>query len=91
MRTGKIVGIEITSTCPRVRAYAEVLTEVAVKDLGKPILENPIYTSASPIVGPECVVPCAVVSAAWTEAGMVARSLLRIFPHTGFVYDGGHD
>ena len=90
-RTGKTVAVEITSTCPQVAAYAKALTEVALKDLGKPILDNPIYTTASPTVGPECVVPCAVVSATWAEAGMVARSLLRRFPHTGFVYDGGHD
>ena len=90
-RSGKTIGIEIVSTCPRVKAYAEVLSEVALKDVAKPILSNPVYTSASAAVGPECVVPCAVVSAVWAEAGMVARSLLIRYPNTGFTYTGGCD
>jgi len=73
---GKKIRITIKSTCPDVQKYAEALKEVDYRDIFKRVLENPIYVKASPILGPECLVPCAVVSATWTEAGMVSKSLL---------------
>jgi len=81
----------INTTCPRVKAYGEALAEINIKDLAQPILKNPIYVIASSNLGPECVVPCAVVSAAWTEAGMVAKSILNRFPSTCFTYEGSSD
>lgn len=90
-RNGNIIAVKIESTCQRVRAYGLALGEVSIKDLAQPILKNPIYTVASQNLGPECVVPCAVVSATWTEAGMVAKSLLRKYRNTCFTYEGERD
>ncbi|MBC7121075.1 MAG: hypothetical protein H5T33_05840 [Candidatus Methanosuratus sp.] len=86
-----VIKIRINTTCPRVKAYGEALGEVRVRDLAQPILKNSIYIVASSNLGPECVVPCAVVSAAWTEAGMVAKSILNRFPSTCFTYEGTSD
>ena len=90
-RKGTKIVVNITTTCPRVKAYAEALKEVDMRHLVNPIMTNQIYTVASSNLGPECVVPCAVVSAAWTEAGMVARSLLNKYKSTCFTYEGGSD
>ncbi|MEN3035273.1 MAG: hypothetical protein ABC537_03115 [Candidatus Methanosuratincola sp.] len=90
-KDGSAIKIRLNTTCPRVRDYGESLGEIRINDLTQPILKNPIYVVASSKLGPECVVPCAVVSAAWTEAGMVARSILNRFPSTCFTYEGSSD
>jgi hypothetical protein len=87
-KVGSAIKISLNTTCPRVKAYGESLCEIGINELAQPILKNPIYVVASSKLGPECVVPCAVVSAAWTEAGMVARSILNRFPSTCFTYEG---
>lgn len=87
-KDGSTIKIRLDTTCPRVKEYGETLGEISIRDLAQPILKNPIYVIASSKLGPECVVPCAVVSAAWTEAGMVARSILNRFPSTCFTYEG---
>ncbi|MBC7127283.1 MAG: hypothetical protein ABC585_07005 [Candidatus Methanosuratincola petrocarbonis] len=90
-KEGSAIKIRLNTTCPRVKAYGDSLGEISINDLAQPILKNPIYVIASSKLGPECVVPCAVVSAAWTEAGMVARSILNRFPSTCFTYEGSSD
>ncbi|MDI9644932.1 MAG: hypothetical protein QFX35_06920, partial [Candidatus Verstraetearchaeota archaeon] len=80
-------ALRIETTCPRVKKYAEQLQGVRITDLAQPILKNPVYVIASSTIGPECVVPCAVISATWTEAGMVARSILNRYPSTCFTYE----
>ena len=77
MAGGGKIKVTIVSTCPDVRKYAEKMKELSIRDIAKSILENPIYQTASGTVGPECLVPCALVSAAWTEAGMVSKNLLK--------------
>jgi len=88
MKGGKI-KVTITSTCPEVKRYGENFKEVEIKDIAKPAPVNPIYTvAASSGVGPECLVPCAVVSATWTEAGMVSKNLLARFSTMCMKYEG---
>lgn len=79
MRQAGLISVTITSSCKDIQLYAKALTEVHVRDIAKRIFENPIYQKASPVVGPECLVPCAVVSAVWAEAGMVSKNLLKRF------------
>jgi hypothetical protein len=83
--------INITSTCPGVKKYSEALKEISMRDLMTPMTANPIYVAASSKVGPDCAVPCAVVNAAWTEGGMVLRSLLNKYNSICITYKGGSD
>jgi hypothetical protein len=78
MKSGGRISIAITSSCKNIQEYAKVMTEIQTRDIYKKILENPVYITASSVVGPECMVPCTVISAVWTEAGLVAKSLLRM-------------
>lgn len=85
MQGGRI-SVKISSSCKDVQRYAGALTEVQIRDIAKKILENPVYSTASPYVGPECPVPCAVVSAVWTEAGLVSKNLLRKYDTIAIKY-----
>jgi thiamine kinase-like enzyme len=76
---GGKIAISITSSCKDIQRYAKIMKEIHVRDIAKRIQENPIYVIASPVVGPECAVPCAVISAVWTEAGLVSKNLLKRF------------
>jgi len=84
---GMKISICMTTTCPNVKAYSEILKEVDLKKLTNPVLSNPIYIAASGKLGPECVVPCAVVSTTWTEAGMVSKTLLKKYKTVSFTYE----
>ncbi len=87
MKEGGKIAINITSSCRNVQEYAKVMTTMGMKDIAKKILENPAYVNASPILGPECLVPCAVISAVWTEAGFIAKSLLRKYDTIAIKYE----
>jgi hypothetical protein len=84
---GGKINITITSTCEMVKRYGNLLKVIDVKDLAKHIVNNPVYTAASSTVGPECLVPCAVISATWTEAGMISKNLLKRYPSSCFRYE----
>jgi len=85
---GKIM-VAIDSTCANVKKYGEALKEVSMRDIGKPIMTNPVYIAANGTVGPECLVPCAVISTVWTEAGLVSKNLLKRFSSMCITYDAG--
>ena len=87
MKEDGTISVSITSSCKSVQDYARVMTGVKMGDIMKRILENPVYVKASPVLGPECLVPCAVISAVWTEAGFVAKSLLRRFDTIAIKYE----
>jgi hypothetical protein len=87
MKEDGMISITIASSCKNVQAYAKDMTSIQMKDIAKRILENPVYVKASPVLGPECIVPCAVISAVWTEAGFLARSLLRKFDTMAIKYE----
>jgi hypothetical protein len=85
---GGMIKLDITSTCTNIKRFGEKFKEISIRDLAKPILVNPVYIAASGTVGPECIVPPAVINTSWTEAGMIARSLLRQFPTQVLRYEG---
>jgi len=87
---GGMIKLEITSTCTQIKRYGGKFKEISIRDLAKPILVNPAYISASGTVGPECMVPPAVINTSWTEAGMIARSLLKMYPTQVLRYEGDH-
>jgi hypothetical protein len=87
MKENGTISISITSSCKIVQDYAKVMTEIKKGDIMKRILINPVYVKASPVLGPECMVPCAVISAVWTEAGFIAKSLLRRFDTIAIKYE----
>lgn len=68
----------MTSTCKMVNDYASLITEIPMRDIGKVMIKNPIYIKASEArIHPNCLVPCGVAFATWTEADMIAQSLLQ--------------
>jgi hypothetical protein len=72
-----IIGIEMESTCKLVNDYASMIKEIPMKEIGRIMINNPIYIKASEArIHPNCIVPCGVAFAAWTEADMIAKSLL---------------
>jgi hypothetical protein len=84
---GGKIAVKIETNCENIKRYSEVLKEVSIKDFTNPIISNPIYITASSTgVGPECLVPCAVVSTVWTEAGWVSKNLLKQFKHACITY-----
>jgi hypothetical protein len=78
-KEGGKISVSITSSCKDIQLYSKAMKEIHVRDIAKRIQENPVYMIASPVVGPECAVPCAVISAVWTEAGLVSKNLLKKF------------
>ena len=84
---GGKIKVRITSSCKNVQRYSEKLTEVSIKDISKPILSNPIYIAANSSIGPECLVPCGVVAAVWTEGGMISKNLLKNYPNSCVKYE----
>jgi hypothetical protein len=72
-----IIDVEIDSTCKIVNDYAVLIKEIPMKEIGRVMVANPIYVKASEAhIHPNCLVPCGVAFASWTEAEMIARSLL---------------
>ncbi len=88
MKSSGRISIAITSSCRNIQEYAKVMTEIQTRDIYRKILENPVYVTASSVVGPECMVPCTVISAVWAEAGFVAKSLLKKCDTITIKYEG---
>lgn len=76
-KNGGKIAVAITSSCKDVQQYGKLMKEVQVREMAKKILENPVYVAASSTVGPECPVPCAVISAVWAEGGLISKNLLK--------------
>jgi len=84
---GRIL-IKISTNCAQVKLFGEALGELGIKDLTKHMMTNPVYVAADRTVGPECLVPCGVISAAWTEAGLVSKNLLKRYGTMSIDYVG---
>lgn len=82
------VRVKIVTDCPQVRMFGEALGEMSIRDLTKHVLSNPVYMAADRTVGPECLVPCGVISAVWTEAGLVSKNILKRFGSMSINYVG---
>lgn len=87
MKEGGKISIAITSSCRDVQHYAKAMREVQARDIAKNILENPVYVAASSTVGPECPVPCAVISAIWAEGGLISKNLLKKYDTITIKYE----
>jgi len=84
---GGRVNIKVDSTCKRIGDYAQQIPVLTFKELIKTFCENPIYIIASSSrIDPNCLVPCGIAYCAWTEAGLVAKSLLARFDRQCIVY-----
>jgi hypothetical protein len=71
------IGLELESTCKMVNDYASLIKEIHVREIGRVMINNPIYIKASEAhIHSNCLVPCGVAFAAWAEAEMIAMSLL---------------
>ncbi|MEJ5292937.1 MAG: hypothetical protein WHS82_04985 [Candidatus Methanosuratincola sp.] len=82
----------VESSCPLVKEFARALSSspLKVRDITKKICENPIYIKATEnSLHPNCIVPCGVAMCAWTEAGLVSKTLLERFPAQCVRYEKG--
>jgi len=70
--SGEGVKIEIETDCEEVQALAEGLKEVRWEELAT--WENRLWELAKKLT-PTCIVPSAIMNAAWIEAGMMSRHL----------------
>jgi len=78
------IAISLETSCPKIKEYSEQIRELKFFDICKGFTENPIYViAASTPLTPNCLVPCGVVMAAWTEVEMMSKNLLRsVEPHS---------
>jgi len=72
------IKINIESTCPKVKKYAELLNDLGVRELVSSMIDNPVYIKAAHAkITPDCLIPSGAMLTAWTEAGMVSKNLLK--------------
>jgi len=78
------IAISLETTCQKIKEYSEQIKELSLIEICKGFTENPIYIRAdSAHLTPDCLVPCGVVMATWTEVGMMSKNLLRsVEPHS---------
>jgi len=63
--------VTIDSTCQSVKSYAIMINEITMEDI-MGVLENRVMSlSTTKILTPSCLVPSAVMTAAWVEIGML--------------------
>ncbi|MCX8181869.1 MAG: hypothetical protein N3D12_01995 [Candidatus Methanomethyliaceae archaeon] len=87
---GSIIEVELESTCKKIRDYASLINKLAIREIAREILNNPIYIKASESrIDPNCLVPCGVAFCTWTEAGMVSKNLLSRMPAQCIVFKYG--
>jgi len=64
-------NVTIDSTCDSVRSYSVLIKEITMEDI-MGVLENKVLSlSTTKILTPSCLVPSAVMTAAWIEIGML--------------------
>lgn len=86
------ISFAVESSCPLVNEFGKSLSllPLKVREITRRICENPIYIKATENnLHPNCVVPCGVVMCAWTEAGLVSKTLLERFPSQCVTYEKG--
>ncbi len=86
------ISFSVESTCPLVNDFGRSLSmsPLKVKEITRRICANPIYVKATESnLHPNCIVPCGVAMCAWTEAGLVSKTLLERFPSQCVTYEKG--
>ena len=66
--------VHIATSCPNVKEFGEGLTDLTIEDLVDKVNSRIINRYRNVKMSANCAVPSGVLSAAWLEAGMIARS-----------------
>jgi hypothetical protein len=69
--------VHIATDCPNVKEFSEGLTDLTMDDLVDKVNSRVINRYRTVKMSANCAVPSGVLSAAWLEAGMIARSRAR--------------
>jgi len=77
LQANDILEVNIISNCKLVNDYAALIKEIPLNEIGMLLAKNPIIIKASEAhIHPNCLVPCGVAFATWTESEMIAKTLL---------------
>ncbi|TFG55797.1 MAG: hypothetical protein E4H30_06400 [Methanomassiliicoccus sp.] len=66
--------VQIATSCPNVKEFGEGLTDLTMEDLVDKVNSRIINRYRNVTMSANCAVPSGVLSAAWLDAGMIARS-----------------
>jgi hypothetical protein len=66
--------IRVSSSCPNVREFARTLEVLAMEDLTDKAHSRVFDRMRVVKMSANCLVPAGILSAAWVEAGLIARS-----------------
>ncbi len=66
--------VKVTSTCPKVERFVNGLNPLSMTDLTDKTESKVFREFVISDMSANCLTPSAVLTAAWVEAGMIARS-----------------
>jgi hypothetical protein len=69
--------IHIATSCPNVKEFGEGLTDLTLDDLVDKVNSRVINRYRTVKMSANCAVPSGTLTAAWLEAGMIAKSRAR--------------
>lgn len=69
--------VKATSTCPKVERFLNGLSPLSMIDLTDKLESRVFQEFVRSDMSANCLTPSAVLTAAWVEAGMIARSNAR--------------
>ncbi len=67
-------SIQVDSPCPNVREFARTLEVLTMDDLTDKTSSRVLDRMRTTKMSANCLVPAGILSAAWVEAGLIARS-----------------
>jgi hypothetical protein len=77
LKASNTLEVDIVSKCKIVNDYAALIKEIQLNEIHMLLAKNPIILKASEAhIHPNCLVPCGVAFATWTESEMIAKTLL---------------
>jgi len=88
-KTANKLEVEIVSDCKIINDYAALIREIPLKEIGMLMAKNPIILKASEAhIHPNCLVPCGVALATWTEAELISKTLLLHHKSQCILFEG---
>ncbi|HOO04308.1 MAG TPA: hypothetical protein PLJ11_06265 [Methanomassiliicoccales archaeon] len=69
--------LKVSSTCPKVERFVSTLSPLSLADLTDKASSKVFQEFMASDMSANCLTPSAVLTAAWVEAGMIARSNAR--------------
>ena len=69
--------LKVSSTCPKVERFVSALSSLSLADLTDKASSKVFQEFMASDMSANCLTPSAVLTAAWVEAGMIARSNAR--------------